>query len=161
MHIRLILDESKHQISFLGGTFRGQQEFAQRVVLSDWYSRTSRLTYIRRGDQQTVEYSSSSALLYLSHWLYLCTYHDNVYIIFDISNRSLSWSGVSVFLIMRGCTEWFCLKRPPVYPLTFVFYISLGALVVSEPTRHPLIGDSHQIIWGHGQVWTSHASWSA
>ena len=29
---------------------------------------------------------------------------------------------------------------------------SLGALVVSEPTRHLLIGDSHQIIWGLGQV---------
>ena len=48
------------------------------------------------------------------------------------------------------------LKRPPVYPLKFAFQksfvISLGALVVSEPTRHLLIGDSHQIIWGHGQV---------
>ena len=27
------------------------------------------------------------------------------------------------------------LKRPLVYPFTFVFYISLGALVVSEPTN--------------------------
>ena len=31
-----------------------------------------------------MEYSSSSALLYLSHRLYLCTYHNSVYIIFDI-----------------------------------------------------------------------------
>ena len=27
-----------------------------------------------------MEHSSSSALLYLSHWLYLCTYYDDVYI---------------------------------------------------------------------------------
>ena len=29
---------------------------------------------------------------------------------------------------------------------------SLGALVVSEPTQHLLIGDSQQTTWGHGQV---------
>ena len=30
--------------------------------------------------------------------------------------------------------------------------ISLGGLVVSEPMQHLLIGGSHQITWGHGQV---------
>lgn len=100
-----------------------------------------------------MEYSSSSALLHLSHRLYLFTYHDSVYIIFDIIKpepqlkRGLCLSyhvwlhGVALFL-----------KRTPVYPLTFAFYTSLGALVMSEPTRHLLIGDSHQITWGHGQV---------
>ena len=29
---------------------------------------------------------------------------------------------------------------------------SLGGLVVSEPMQRLLIGESHQITWGHGQV---------
>ena len=62
-----------------------------------------------------MEYSSSSALLYLSHRLYLCTYHDNVYIIFDIIKPEpqlkrglylflscmVTWSG-SVFKAANG-----------------------------------------------------------
>ena len=35
---------------------------------------------MRGGDQQAVEHSSSLALLYLSHWFYLCTYYSDVYI---------------------------------------------------------------------------------
>ena len=46
-------------------------------------------------------------------------------------------------------------------PLDICFLYITRGLGRVRTNEHPLIGDSHQIIWGHGQVWTSHASWSA
>ena len=65
-------------------------------------------------------------------------------------------AGSLFFYIMRGYTELFCLKAASGLPLEIcfskkIFVISLGALVMSEPMRHLLIGESHQITWGHGQ----------
>ena len=113
--------------------------------------------HIREGDQQAVEYSSSSALLHLSHRLYLCTYYGSVYIIIDIIKPEPQLKrGICPFISCVVTWSGSVLKRPPVYPLKFAFQksfvISLGALVVSEPMRHLLIGESHQITWGHGQV---------
>ena len=114
--------------------------------------------YIRGGDQQAVEHSSSSALLYLSHWLYLCTYYDDVYIMIKYNKPEPQLKrGICCFsYIMCGYME--LLKRRPVYPLIQLLkalcYItwglgrirsiatpldrrnattSLGGLIVSEP----------------------------
>ena len=48
------------------------------------------LSNIGGGDQPALEYCSSSALLYLSYRLCLCTYYDNVYIMINIINQNLS-----------------------------------------------------------------------
>ena len=105
-----------------------------------------------------MEHISSSALLHLSHWLYLCTYYDSVYIIVDIIKPEPQLKrGLYLFPIMCGYMELVCLKAASGLPLEFAlkkqsFIISLGGLVVSEPMQHLLIGESHQITWGHGQV---------
>ena len=69
-----------------------------------------------------MEYSSSSALLYLSHRLYLCTYHDSVYIIFCYNKTGASAkAGCLSFLIMRGYMEWFCFEAASGLPLEICF----------------------------------------
>ena len=82
------------------------------------------------------------------------------------------WSHGGFCFIKRGLCSFTscvvtrsCSKATSGLPLELAFQkhhvISLGGLVVSEPMQHLLIGESHQITWGLGNVWTSHASWSA
>ena len=63
-------------------------------------------------------------------------------------------AGYLFFYIMCGYTE--CSKAASGLPLELAFQkhhvISLGGLVMSEPMQRLLIGESHQITWGHGQV---------
>ena len=63
--------------------------------------------------------------------------------LFFFTSCVVTWSG-SVFKVDSGLPLEICFSNS--------FVISLGALVVSEPTRHLLIGESHQITWGHGQI---------
>ena len=99
-----------------------------------------------------MEYSSSSALLHLSHRLYLCTYYGSVYIIIDIIKpepqlkRGLC---LSYHAWLHGVVLF---KAAPGLPLDICFLYITGGLGRVRTNEHPLIGDSHQIIWGHGQV---------
>ena len=69
-----------------------------------------------------MEYSSSSALLHLSHWLYLCTYYGSVYIIIDIIKPEPQLKrGLCPFDIMCGYMEWFCFKTASGLPLEICF----------------------------------------
>ena len=74
-----------------------------------------------------MEYSSSSALLHLSHRLYLCTYYGSVYIIFDIIKPEPQLKrGLCPFISCVVTWSGSVLKRPPVYPLKFTFYSTWG-----------------------------------
>ena len=65
-------------------------------------------------------------------------------------------AGSLFFFTSCVVTRRFCLKAASGLPLGLAFQksfvISLGALVVSEPMQHLLIGESHQITWGLGHV---------
>ena len=74
-----------------------------------------------------MEHSSSSALLHLSHRLFLCTYYDSVYIIFDIIKPEPQLKrGLCPFISCVVTWSSSVLKQPPVYPLKFAFYITWG-----------------------------------
>ena len=69
-----------------------------------------------------MEYSSSSALLHLSHRLYLCTYYGSVYIIINIIKPEPQLKrGLCPFISCVVTWSGSVLKRPPVYPLKFAF----------------------------------------
>ena len=64
---------------------------------------------MRGGDQQAVEHSSSLALLYLSHWFYLGTYYNDVYIMikYNKPEPQLKW-GICSFtscVVTRSCSK--------------------------------------------------------
>ena len=102
-----------------------------------------------------MEHSSSSALLYLSHWFYLCTYYNDVYIMIKYNKPEPQLKrGICSFtscVVTRSCS-----KAASGLPLELAFQkhhvISLGGLVVSEPMQYLLIGEIHQITWGLGHV---------
>ena len=75
---------------------------------------------MRGGDQQAVEHTSSSALLYLSHCLYLCTYYDDVYIMIKYNKPEPQLKrGIYSFtscVVTRSCS-----KAASGYPLSLLF----------------------------------------
>ena len=96
-----------------------------------------------------MEHSSSSALLYLSHWLYLCTY--NVYIMIKYNKPEPQ--------LKRGiCSFTSCVvtrsfsKAASGLPLELAFQkhhvISLGGLVEPEPLPCLLIGINATVSFG-------------
>ena len=61
-------------------------------------------------------------------------------------------AGSLFFFTSCVVTRRFCLKAASGLPLDICFLYITWGLGRVRTNEHPLIGDSHQIIWGHGQV---------
>ena len=76
-----------------------------------------------------MEHSSSSALLHLSHRLYLCTYHDSVYVIFDIIKLEPQLKrGLCLFLSCVVTWSGSVFKADSGLPLDICFLYITGGL---------------------------------
>ena len=116
-----------------------------------------------------MEHSSSSALLYLSHWLYLCTYYDDVYI-YDQYNKPEPQlkRGICLFSLYHVWLHggFYFIKRRPVYPLIqlikALYKNHLGAWLHLNHSYTSWSVQCHNITWGLGHIRTiSYTSWSA